>query len=105
MNNNQHAIDALVGRARQAQQNYESNGTQARFDRAAEAAAWALMEPKRNAELSAFAVSETGLGNVADKITKNHRKTLGLLRDIRGKKSYGLVEDNAQNGVSEFLRP
>ena len=31
---------------------------------------------KPQLELAAFAVAETGLGNVDDKITKNHRKTL-----------------------------
>ena len=98
-------IDNLVDSARKAQQNYEASGTQERFDRAAHAAAWALMEPARNAELAAFAVAETGLGNSADKITKNYRKTLGLLRDIKGQKSFGLVDDNPANGVSEFLRP
>ena len=98
-------IDAMVARARKAQQSYEANGSQERFDRAAEAAAWALMEPSRNAELAAFAVAETGLGKIADKITKNHRKTLGLLRDIHGKASFGLIDDDAQSGVSEFLRP
>ena len=98
-------IDNLVERARKAQQNYEASGTQEQFDRAAQAAAWALMEPTRNAELAAFAVAETGLGNSADKITKNHRKTLGLLRDIKGQKSFGLVDDNPASGVSEFLRP
>lgn len=98
-------IDDLVGRARKAQQNYEANGTQERFDRAAQAAAWALMEPTRNAELAAFAVAETGLGNSDDKTTKNYRKTLGLLRDIKGQKSFGLVDDNPASGVSEFLRP
>ncbi len=98
-------IDNLVERARKAQQNYEASGTQEQFDRAAQAAAWALMEPTRNAELAAFAVAETGLGNSADKITKNHRKTLGLLRDIKGQKSFGLVDDNPTSGVSEFLRP
>ena len=98
-------IDSLVDRARKAQHNFEASGTQEKFDRAAQAAAWALMEPTRNAELAAFAVSETGLGNSADKITKNHRKTLGLLRDIKGQKSFGLVDDNPASGVSEFLRP
>ena len=98
-------IDNLVERARKAQQNYEASGIQEKFDRAAQAAAWALMEPTRNAELAAFAVAETGLGNSADKITKNHRKTLGLLRDIIGQKSFGLVDDNPASGVSEFLRP
>ena len=63
------------------------------------------MEPSRNAELAAFAVAETGLGNVADKITKNHRKTLGLLRDIKGQKSFGLVDDDPLTGISKFLRP
>ena len=98
-------IDSLVDRARKAQQNYEASGTQEKFDRAAQAAAWALMKPARNAELAAFAVAETGLGNSADKIAKNHRKTLGLLRDIKGQKSFGLVDDNPASGVSEFLRP
>ena len=98
-------IDNLVDSARKAQQDYEACGTQERFDRAAHAAAWALMEPARNAELAAFAVAETGLGNSADKITKNYRKTLGLLRDIKGQKSFGLVDDNPTSGVSEFLRP
>ena len=82
-------IDVIIARARKAQQAYEASGSQERFDRAAESAAWALMEPKRNAELATFAVAETGLGNVADKITKNYRKTLGLLRDIHGQKKIG----------------
>lgn len=98
-------IDSIITRARRAQQAYEANGSQELFDRAAAAAAWALMEPGRNAELAAFAVAETGLGNVADKITKNHRKTLGLLRDIKDKKSFGLINEDKALGISEFLRP
>ena len=92
MTTHQPEIDSLIDQARKAQQNYEANGTQDQFDLASHAAAWALMEPSRNAELAELAVSKTGLGNVTDKITKNHRKTLGLLRDIKGQKSYGLVK-------------
>ena len=105
MTTTQSEIDSLVKRARVAQQRYEASGSQESFDKAAAAAAWALMEPARNAELAALAVAETGLGNVADKITKNHRKTLGLLRDIKGQKSFGLVDDNPLTGISKFLRP
>ncbi len=105
MTTTQLEINSLVKRARIAQHRYEATGSQERFDKAATAAAWALMEPARNEELAAFAVAETGLGNVADKITKNHRKTLGLLRDIRGQKSFGLIDDNRVTGISEFLRP
>ena len=98
-------IDAIIARARKAQQAYETTGNQERFDSAAKAAAWALMEPNRNSELAALAVAETGLGNVDDKITKNHRKTLGLLRDINGKTSYGMINEDTKSGISEFLRP
>ena len=71
-------VDALFSQARLAQADYEAYGSQARYDSAAQAAAWAIMEPARNKQLAELAVEVTGLGNVPDKITKNHRKTLGL---------------------------
>ena len=74
------SIQAIVARSRAAQARFEANGSQARYDRAAQAAAWAIMEPNRNRILAEMAVETTGLGNVPDKITKNHRKTLGLMR-------------------------
>ena len=98
-------IDAIVARARIAQANYEAGADQARYDTAALAAAWALMQPDRNAELAIMAVATTGLGNVADKITKNHRKTLGLLRDIRWAKTQGIVSDDPARGITEIARP
>jgi len=98
-------IDAIVNRARIAQINYEAGADQARYDTAALAAAWALMQPDRNVELATMAVATTGLGNVADKITKNHRKTLGLLRDIRGAKTQGIVSDDPARGITGIARP
>jgi len=74
-------VDAIVARARAAQAKFEAGGSQALYDRAAQAAGWAIMEPTRNRHLAELAVETTGLGNVPDKITKNHRKTLGLMRD------------------------
>ena len=46
------------------------------------ACGWAIMEPARNRLLAELAVADTGLGSVEDKVAKNHRKTLGLLRDL-----------------------
>jgi len=64
-------IDKLVERARIAQQKYEATGSQKKkFDTASQAVAWALMHPSNNKLLSELAVSETGLGNVEDKIKK-----------------------------------
>ncbi|WP_187430907.1 Sulfoacetaldehyde dehydrogenase (acylating) [Roseobacter fucihabitans] len=98
-------VDLIMARARKAQLAYEKNGSQLRYDRAAQAAAWALMEPARNRHLAELAVQTTGLGNVADKITKNHRKTLGLMRDISQAKTFGVIRDDAQSGIIEIARP
>ena len=98
-------VESIVASARAAQLRFEVNGSQVRYDRAAQAAAWAIMEPSRNTHLAELAVQTTGLGNVPDKITKNHRKTLGLMRDISTAKTYGIISDNAETGITEIARP
>ncbi|MEM7291466.1 MAG: aldehyde dehydrogenase family protein, partial [Pseudomonadota bacterium] len=98
-------VEELVARARAAQRRFELGANQERYDNTALAAAWALMEPARNEELATMAVETTGLGNVRDKITKNHRKTLGLLRDIKGSKTHGVISDNPDTGITEIARP
>lgn len=98
-------VDALIARARAAQQQYVSQADQQRFDLAALAIGWAIMEPQRNQRLSEMAVADTGLGNVADKIRKNHRKTLGLLQDIQHAKTYGMIEENSDTGLVKIARP
>ncbi len=98
-------VEAIVARARAAQRVFESDGSQAAYDRAAQAAGWAIMEPGRNRHLAELAVETTGLGNVPDKITKNHRKTLGLMRDIQDAKTFGIISDDPATGITEIARP
>ena len=98
-------IGELVDRSRDAQATYESIGSQALFDRACKAVAWCLMEPQRNRHLAEFAVAETGIGKADDKVRKNHNKTLGLMRDLKGVTAFGHIEDDAELGLSTFLRP
>jgi len=98
-------IDGLVERARVAQAAFEEGADQTRFDQAALAVGWAIMQPERNEEMATLAVETTGLGNVKDKITKNHRKTLGLLRDIQGAVTHGVLSENAETGITEIARP
>lgn len=98
-------VEAIVARARAAQSAFERNGSQQAYDRAAQAAAWAIMEPARNRHLAELAVETTGLGNVPDKITKNHRKTLGLMRDIKEARTYGVIADDPATGITEVARP
>lgn len=98
-------VDDIVKRARVAQTDYEAMGSQALFDSACQAVAWSLMEPARNRELAELAVAQTGLGNADDKVRKNHNKTLGLMRDLKGVTAFGLVADDAALGTSTYLRP
>ncbi len=98
-------VDHIVARARKAQAAYEASGSQALYDKAALAAGWAIMEPTRNQALAETAVKTTGLGNVPDKITKNHRKTLGLLRDIAEAKTHGVISEDPKTGITEIARP
>ena len=74
--NDNEIIDKLIDRAQVAQHEYELKGSQNLFDLATQCVAWVVMEPERNKFLSELAVSETKLGNVQDKIKKNHNKTL-----------------------------
>jgi len=99
------AVDDVVRRARAAQQRLETSADQALLDRAALAIGWALMEPARNEALSFQAVRDTGLGRIDHKIRKNHRKTLGLLRDIAGVRTCGVIKDEPAQGLTEIARP
>jgi sulfoacetaldehyde dehydrogenase len=94
----------LVARARAAQRIYET-WSQERVDEAVVAAGWAIAEPSRNRALAELAVRDTGFGNVDDKIAKNRRKTLGLLRDLRGAKSVGVIAEDRRRGLVEIARP
>ena len=91
-------------RARTAQALFE-RATQAQLDEAAIAVGWAIMDPAHNKALAELAVKDTGLGVAADKIVKNHRKTLGLLRDLRDAKSTGVIADYPDTGITEIARP
>ncbi len=97
-------VSDLVNRARAAQLQFETYN-QEQVDEVVVATAWALLEPVRNRELSELAVSTTGLGNVKDKITKNHRKTMGLLRDLKGARTVGVVQELPELGLVEIARP
>jgi sulfoacetaldehyde dehydrogenase len=97
-------VAVLVRRARAAQRIAEGYD-QARIDELVTAAGWAIIEPARNRELAELAVADTGIGDVADKIRKNQRKTFGLLRDLKGAKSVGVIADDAATGITEIARP
>lgn len=97
-------ISGLVQKARQAQVTY-AGYSQQQVDEVVTAVGWKIMHPATNRRLSEQAVSDTGLGCVADKITKNHRKTLGLLRDLKHARTVGVVAEYPDRGMVEIARP
>jgi len=97
-------ISNLVTKAREAQEIYATY-SQAQIDEVVLGVAWSLMEPANNRRLATQAVADTGLGDVDDKITKNHRKTLGLLRDLKHAKTVGVINEIPEKGLIEIARP
>ncbi len=98
------AVDEVVELAQSAQNIY-SKYTQSQVDDVVTALGWSIINPANNAELAEMAVADTGLGNVEDKRTKNYRKTLGLLRDLKGAKSVGIIAEDPERGLIEIARP
>ncbi|MCL4149427.1 UNVERIFIED_CONTAM: hypothetical protein GTU68_012599 [Idotea baltica] len=97
-------VSDLVNRARKAQHVYEQYSQQ-QVDEVVTALSWSIIKPENNLSLATMSVADTGLGNVEDKITKNYRKTLGLLRDLKGVKTVGVVSENLEKGLVKIARP
>jgi len=107
MNNNNSTISTvqlLVQKAKEAQKQIEKYN-QEQVDEIVTAIAWALCNPTTNKLISNLAVETTGLGNVEDKINKNRRKTLGLLRDLKGAKTVGVINEDKKKGIVEIAKP
>ena len=97
-------IDALVRRGRVAMDAF-ADSDQARVDEAVTAIAWSLYKPAHAETLAAMAVEDTGLGNAADKVLKNQRKTFGTLRDLMRVKSVGIIEEQPALGLVKYAKP
>ncbi|MDX1513873.1 MAG: aldehyde dehydrogenase family protein [Gammaproteobacteria bacterium] len=94
----------LVGRARRAMAEFESS-SQERVDEVVTALAWSVYKPEHAKALAEMAVEDTGLGNVADKIVKNQRKTFGTLRDLLRARTVGIIEEDKARGIVKYAKP
>ncbi|TFG79618.1 MAG: aldehyde dehydrogenase family protein [Spirochaetales bacterium] len=104
MNDNERLIARLVTKARAAQA-VAAGWDQARVDEVCVAVGWAVYNDENIAALAASAVEETGMGVVADKIVKHKNKVLGVLKDIRGVRSVGLIDVDEQRGLRKYAKP
>jgi sulfoacetaldehyde dehydrogenase len=97
-------IEQYIKRARVAQQQIE-NYTQEQIDEVCVAIGWEVYNDENIAQLAQKAVEETKMGNVPDKILKHKNKVLGVLDDIRGKKSVGLIETDEAKKIRKYAKP
>ena len=98
------SVTQLIERGRSAMMQF-ANADQARVDEAVTAIAWSLYKPENAKRLAEMAVSDTGIGNVADKIIKNQRKTFGTLRDLMRVRTVGIIEDSPERGLVRYAKP
>jgi len=106
MNNNSSAeiVQSLIKKAKEAQFHFEKYN-QNQVDEVVTAVAWALCKPSTNKLISKLAVDSTGLGDAEDKVLKNRRKTLGLLRDLKNIKTVGIINEDKKKGIIEIAKP
>ena len=97
-------IAVIINRAKAAQTIF-AQYSQEKVDETVTAVAWAICNPKNNKHLSELAVASTGLGKIEDKIIKNRRKTLGLLRDLKKAKTVGIITEDKIKGIIEIAKP
>jgi sulfoacetaldehyde dehydrogenase len=97
-------VSGLIERARKAQKIAEGFD-QERVDHLVTAIVWNIVKPGTVEEISKFAVEETQLGNYESKYSKLMTKLKGALRDMKGKKSMGIIERDEEKGLIKIAKP
>ena len=95
-------IEGYVKRGRAAQKEFEKY-SQEEVDKAVMAIAKAVYDNAE--ELADLAVSESGMGNVKDKIIKNRSKSAVIWNSLKGKKSRGVIERAEVTGITKIAKP
>ena len=78
---------------------------QDRVDELCAAVGWELQKEETAKELAHLAVSESGIGVYEDKVHKIQNKTRGMMRDMIGQKTCGLVREDKEKGLRIYAKP
>jgi sulfoacetaldehyde dehydrogenase len=97
-------VAAVVARARAAARAVE-NYTQEQVDELVTAVAWAVVRKDRAEALARLAVDEGGFGNYQDKVTKIGKRVTGVLADMTGMRTVGVVEELPSAGLVKIAKP
>ena len=97
-------IKKIVDRARKAQEMIEF-WPQERVDEMVAAVGWQLYQKSHAEACARLAADETKMGVYEHKLPKHQKKTLGVLRDLHGLKTVGVIETNEAKGLIKIAKP
>ena len=97
-------IASLIEKAKAAQAQI-NNYTQEQIDEVCVAVGWEVYNDENIKQLAELAVEETKMGNVPDKIIKHKNKVLGVLADVKGALSVGLIEEDKEKKIKKYAKP
>lgn len=97
-------VAAVVERARAAARAIE-HYSQEQVDELVTAVAWAVVRKDHAEELARLAVDEGGFGNYADKVAKISKRVTGVLADMTGLRTVGVVEELPAAGLVKIAKP
>jgi sulfoacetaldehyde dehydrogenase len=98
------SIAGLVENARNVQQ-VVGAWSQEKVDEAVLAVAWHAFNDEAAHRLSRLAVQETGLGAIEDTYARHRQRILGVLRDLDGVNTVGLIECCPERGLRKIAKP
>ncbi len=97
-------VNQLIQRARKAQELIEDY-SQEEIDRLVEAVVWNIVRDGPAQEISKLAVEESKMGNYEGKYNKLMAKAKGAIRDMKGKKSVGVIEIDEDKQIIKIAKP
>lgn len=97
-------VGAVVARARAAARAIEDYSQQ-QVDELVTAVAWAVVRKDHAETLARLAVDEGGFGNYADKVAKINKRVIGVLADMTGLRTVGVVEEDPGQGLVKIAKP
>ena len=97
-------LDLMIAKAREAQKVIEF-WSQEQVDEMVLAVGWEAYKLETAQAVARMAVDETGLGVYEDKVLKHQKKTLGVVRDLDGVKTVGVIERIPEKGIMKVAKP
>ena len=97
-------LQELLERARAAQRVVEF-WPQEKVDEMVLAVGWEAYKRETAEKAARMAVDETGLGVYEHKVIKHQKKTLGVIRDLDGVKTVGVIEEDKEKGLLKIAKP